>query len=263
MKKTLIALAVAASAVVSGSAVAAWTPDGNGGVITVGGSITPENKTPWEVWLGSNVQNLNSTVVKGESTASININESIPVLGIRTVTNNVFSGGPGISPQINYGQAVDVDGFSGGISHLNLDIKDKTGNAKIGSISVPFAAAALASWSNETNGNKGNRALYAEMPGDGFFGGLGKGVDKIATSAEAVNIIDSLNAEFSANYNNQGVKLASYGQAEKFSAASLKFSGYYGAGILAGSKATITLDTPAGTDNIEWTATFPISVSYQ
>ncbi|ENK8257946.1 hypothetical protein AB4C84_004676, partial [Escherichia coli] len=47
MKKTLIALAVAASAAVSGSAMA-WTANGTGGSVDLGGTLTPVTKaTPW------------------------------------------------------------------------------------------------------------------------------------------------------------------------------------------------------------------------
>lgn len=264
MKKTLIALAVVASAVVSGSSMAAgWVSSGNGGTVNIGGTLTPAEKTPWVVWLGNGTQNLNSPIFKGESTVNINVSTAIPVLGIRTLTQDLFQGGPGLSPQIDYGQAVDTDGFNNGITTLTLDIKDKTGNTKIGSVSVPFAAAAVSSWENTTNSNKGNRALFAATAGDGFFGGLGKADDKVATAANAVNLIASLSPDFAANYNDLGVKIASYAQAEKFAAQGLKFSAYYGSGIQAGSTAKITLDAPAGADNIEWTAALPVVVSYQ
>ncbi|HEI3186174.1 TPA: hypothetical protein SI321_005057, partial [Escherichia coli] len=55
MKKTLIALAVAASAAVSGSAMA-WTANGTGGSVELGGTLNPVEKvTPWEVKVGDDV----------------------------------------------------------------------------------------------------------------------------------------------------------------------------------------------------------------
>ena len=60
MKKTLIALAVAASAAVSGSAMA-WTANGTGGSVDMGGTLIPEGKvTPWEVKVGDAVKGLDA-----------------------------------------------------------------------------------------------------------------------------------------------------------------------------------------------------------
>ncbi|ENM7303529.1 hypothetical protein AB8N91_004958, partial [Escherichia coli] len=71
MKKTLIALAVATSAVVSGSAMA-WTAGGNGGSVEIGGTLTPETVVlPWEVKTGSNIADLNAKIKKGQSEVDI------------------------------------------------------------------------------------------------------------------------------------------------------------------------------------------------
>ena len=68
MKKTLIALAVAASAVVSGSAMAAgWEQNGTGGSVDLGGTLTPvEKATPWEVKVGDAVTGLDGQIQKGD-----------------------------------------------------------------------------------------------------------------------------------------------------------------------------------------------------
>ncbi|MBJ4431454.1 hypothetical protein JGE53_19990 [Salmonella enterica subsp. enterica serovar Give] len=101
MKKTLIALAVAASAVVSGSAMA-WTQTGTGGSLELGGTLTPQDKvTPWEVAVGAANTNLNTDIAKGERIVDIPVNKPIPVLGIRTISTTPFKGVNGISPQID------------------------------------------------------------------------------------------------------------------------------------------------------------------
>ncbi|HCN8216144.1 TPA: hypothetical protein N6448_004795, partial [Escherichia coli] len=71
MKKTLIALAVAASAVVSGSAMA-WTANGDGGSVDLGGTLTPTDvMTPWEVKVGAAVNDLNAAIRKGDTKVDI------------------------------------------------------------------------------------------------------------------------------------------------------------------------------------------------
>lgn len=107
MKKTLIALAVAASAVVSGSAMA-WTGGGNGGSLELGGTLAPQDKyIPWETSVGAAVSDLNAQIIKGEKAVSISHTSAIPVLGIRNVANG-FTGLPLIDPQIDYKGAVDA-----------------------------------------------------------------------------------------------------------------------------------------------------------
>ncbi|MWN89069.1 hypothetical protein GQN24_29560, partial [Escherichia coli] len=98
MKKTLIALAVAASAAVSGSAMA-WTANGTGGSVDLGGTLTPVNViTPWEVKVGAAVNGLDASIRKGDTGADIPVKKAISVLGIRTIKSAVFTGQQGISP---------------------------------------------------------------------------------------------------------------------------------------------------------------------
>lgn len=62
MKKTLIALAVAASAAVSGSAMA-WEQNGTGGSVSLSGTVDVlQPTTPWEVQVGGNVNDLNTQI---------------------------------------------------------------------------------------------------------------------------------------------------------------------------------------------------------
>ncbi|ELO5003679.1 hypothetical protein QUQ70_004860, partial [Escherichia coli] len=142
MKKTLIALAVAASAVVSGSAMA-WTANGTGGNVDLGGTLTPVEKvTPWEVKVGAAVTNLDAAITKGQSEVNITTTSAVPVLGIRTQeASKVFTGKPGISPQIDFHKAIDPTKFSGSVTDLTLSVMDAQG-AKIGSLKAPFLAGA-------------------------------------------------------------------------------------------------------------------------
>ncbi|EKO2291598.1 hypothetical protein PZV05_004917, partial [Salmonella enterica] len=168
MKKTLIALAVAASAVVSGSAMA-WTGGGNGGSLELGGTLAPQDKyIPWETSVGAAVSDLNAQIIKGEKAVSISHTSAIPVLGIRNVANG-FTGLPLIDPQIDYKGAVDASQFmtdGKGQVYLNATVNDDKGN-KIGTLKTVLRVAAQAN-----NGVDSNVMLYASSADSGFFGGL-------------------------------------------------------------------------------------------
>lgn len=101
MKKTLIALAVAASAAVSGSAMA-WTANGTGNSVDLGGTLTPVEKvTPWEVKTGAAVTGLDAQVTQGQTMVDVAVKKAIPVLGIRTQeVGKSFPAQAGINPAI-------------------------------------------------------------------------------------------------------------------------------------------------------------------
>lgn len=256
MKKTLIALAVAASAAVSGSAMA-WTATGNGHSVDLGGTLTPADVvTPWEVKTGDAVTNLDAQIKKGQKTVDIAVNKAIPVLGIRTQTTQVFQGQSGISPQIDYGNAVNVDAFENGRAPVTLEVKDDT-NTKIGTLTTSLGASALVSvkgpWS-------GYNHTYSDTAGQGFFGGLPKNAAQTPDSNIAANVMP----EVAAHYNNQGVDYADVGVTTDFSNTAATYSGYYGAGIEQGKIIKITLDQIASGDTpIQWNASLPVTVSYQ
>ena len=177
MKKTLIALAVATSAAVSGSAMA-WTANGTAGSIDFGGTLTPQNVvTPWEIEAGSSLSNLNADIKKGKNFVDIVLNKMVPVLGIRTQNQILFQGERGISPQINYGSAVDLAGFKLGKTTLTLDVNETAGNSKIGTMTATFSAAAIANKSTPDQ----NVGLFAAKSGDAFFGGVGANATGVLT----------------------------------------------------------------------------------
>ncbi|HFW3714186.1 TPA: hypothetical protein ACIBKF_003441 [Salmonella enterica subsp. enterica serovar 6,7:y:-] len=264
MKKTLIALAVAASAAVSGSAMA-WTANGTGGSVDLGGTLTPADVvTPWEIKTGGRIDGLDVSIRKGATVVDVPVNKAIPVLGIRTVANTAFEGTPGISPQINYGDAVDLDGFNAGVTTVSMEVRDEQGNV-IGGLVAPFFAGAETSQkaidaSNVTPNYK--YSLFSNKAGNAFFGGLPKSSDGAVTNVSTkVNAIDS---QFTANYNTQGVEdyRMTYGQTS-FSNNEIFYSAFYGSGLRSGDTIKISLSQPVGADAITWKASLPITVSYQ
>ncbi len=261
MKKTLIALAVAASAVVSGSAMAAgWEQNGSGGSVDLGGTLTPVAKvTPWEVKTGDAVTGLDGQVQKGQQAVKIAVNKAIPVLGIRTQTTQAFQGQAGISPQISYGDAVNLDGFSNGVTNVYMEVRNTQGE-KIGMLTAPFFAGAEVS---QVNGSRDYKYfLYANEAGDGFFGGLPKNTD--GATNDISTKLNAISSEFTANYTTQGVMEydKTYGRTS-FNAGSVTYSAYYGSGIRSGDTLSITLDQAASGDApIQWNASLPVTVTY-
>lgn len=266
MKKTLIALAVAASAVVSGSVMAVgWEQNGSGNSVELGGTLTPVVKvTPWEVKTGDAVTNLNAQVQRGDVSARVAVNNVIPVLGIRTHSLDVFHAQSGITPQINYQNAVAVDGFKNGETTLKLNVTDKA-KKKIGTMTVPFSAAGVVSVTNNDTKEVSWDSAYASASGKAFFGGVGKTTSGVFDYKGASSLIESFSPEFLARFNKQGVGSPAHSEKFEYDFANKKYiySAAYGSGIKSGSTITINLDSPAvGNGEIAWNASLPVIVTY-
>lgn len=256
MKKTLIALTVAAFAAVSGSAMAAWTPNFLGsGNVKLGGTLTPEEKVvPWEIQIGNDVQGLDGEVEIGATTANVKLTKSVPVLGIRTKDKSAFDGGAYLSPNINYQGAVDMNAsyVSGSKSQIKLVVKNKNGE-KIGTMSAPFYGVGVISW------GEGAANARAQDKGKVFFGGVPEVEEKV--SLDSQGIAKRLISDIADNFDSQGheVKGVNWMGAAQPDG---KYSGYYAGGILNGDSIKIELDKPAGKDAIEWNAVLPINIQY-
>ncbi|MGC7990767.1 hypothetical protein ACP3WT_24060, partial [Salmonella enterica] len=256
MKKTLIALAVAASAAVSGSAMA-WDPSGTGGNVELGGTLTPQAKvTPWEVQTGAAVTNLDGFVQKGQQNVEVTVKNTIPVLGIRTIEKAAFQGKAGIAPKIDYHGAIDVSKFNSSRVPLTLNVND-SGNQKIGSLTVDMGSQAIASG----KGSWTKKAIVFAGKGGGFEGAV-----PVNTSGVLANqvIVDSLFPGAMANFDAQGITISYDPMNTNFANTAIKYSAAYGAGIEKGKIIKITLDKAASGDApIAWKASLPVTVSYQ
>ncbi|HIH9051493.1 TPA: hypothetical protein ACYUXQ_004139 [Escherichia coli] len=267
MKKTLIALAVAASAVVSGSVIAAdWEHTGTNFSIDLGGTLTPkELVTPWEVKVGDAVTNLDGQVQKGQNEVSIPVNAAIPVLGIRTQTDVPFVGRTGVNPNVNYQGAIDINQFSDGATNLTLTVNDKHSGNKIGTLTTKLSAGALYSWSKVASPSEGGSyslgAINKNL--ELFYGGLS---GNTAGAMSAVNVKAKAGVLFPGSmdkYNNQGFDADSIFYTDITNPNS-QYSAFYFSGIEAGRVISLTLDSPVQGDTpIDWKASLPITVSYQ
>lgn len=261
MKKTLIALAVAVSAVASGSAMA-WSQNGNGGSFDMGGVLTPVGKiTPWEVKVGDAVTSLDAQIQKGQRLVNVSVEKAIPVLGVRTQSKAVFKGQDGISPQIDFGNAVDISSMKSGEALLTIDVKNGSGDEKIGTLSAPLFVGAEYSYTGPHNGKY---VMFATKAGDGFFGGLPK--DKSGAHSNPYGRISAISNDFVANYNDQSTEWSTEGggfSSWNFTDSTYNYSAYYGSGIEKGKHIQITLDKVArGDAPIQWKASLPIIVTY-
>lgn len=260
MKKTLIALAVAASAAISGSAMA-WTPNGSGGSVELGGTLTPAGKTtPWSVKVG-NTSDLDAKIKEGQSVVTIPLNKPALFLGITTTAGKAgFYGQDGISPQIDYSGAVDLDKFKEGLTKVKIPVKDQDQN-DIGYMEANFTAGAIQQWREKGTDKVRRNSLYAAKSGDAFYGGVGKNSDGVMSGSLVKGMLDGLDPE---------IANSAWDQDEVINAGITDFKGdwhyqgYYGGGIKKGENIKITLSKPAkGGEALKWYASLPVVVSYQ
>ncbi|AUX74127.1 fimbrial protein [Erwinia pyrifoliae] len=260
MKRTLISLALAAT-VASGSAMA-WTANGSGGNFELGGSLNPFTpETPWEVKVGDAITGLDAEVQKGQKMVEIKLNNAIPILGIRTKVKKAFAGKSGYSPQIDFGDAIDMGDLISGDLKLTLAVKGLDG-AKIGTMTAPFFAAGFMSWKNTNSGNGGSAGMYASSPGDGFFGGL-RTIDDQSNPADNVRAAIKLMPDIADKLDPQGFTLEKEMDKVSFNVSKLLYSGFYASGIEAGKAVRIALESPASADvPVQWKASLPVTVVY-
>lgn len=260
MKKTLIALAVAASAVVSGSAFA-WNQDGVDKNITLGGTLEQKAELfVWESQVGADINNLDGKIVKGATSASIDVDNPLLVLSIRPVERKAFAGRQGIKPRIDYGGHVDFSNAVAGKGVLKLDITGKDGNV-IGKATAPFTAAGWVSV--VSNSRQGIESLSAPSVNSGFFGGLPASWERTAKQG-AKSVIESLAPDAFSHFDPQGMNYNDTMLSHfSFDDSGSMFSAVYAGGILKGESINIELNKPAtGGDAIVWKGVLPVVLSF-
>ncbi|EFB1889939.1 TPA: hypothetical protein J1299_003900 [Escherichia coli] len=261
MKKTLIALAVAASAAVSGSAMA-WTQNGTGGSVDLGGTLTPTDViTPWEVKVGAAVNGLDADIRKGDTKVNIPVKNAIPVLSIRTVGES-FVAQSGVAPQIDYHGKIDFADMTDGVAKLKLEVKS-VADEKIGTLNANiFTGAGVAR--NSVAGNDAFSGFASEV-GRGFFGGVGNDASMVVSSLDTLKSrLNAIDSEITAHFNQMQKEDVGTWNVPGFSAPEGGyFSAFYGSGIEQGKTIVITLDQAASGDApIQWKASLPVTVSY-
>ncbi|CAO95209.1 F4 family fimbrial subunit [Erwinia tasmaniensis] len=259
MKKTLITLALIATAA-SGSATAGtWTASGAGGLIELSGTLSPVVKiTPWEVMTGSGVSDLIGDVQNDQKVTEIEVESAVPILGIRTKDKNLFTGRLGLSPQIDFKDAVNIDKMNDGVGTLTLAVKAMDGS-EIGTITAPLTMIGVGYEKSETSGEK-SKVLFSASSGQGFFGGLPKKATGLFPREQSVSMAETLIPGVSDNFYASDATIESSGAAE-FKLSDVEHSAYYASGITSGSKIQFKLNSLLS-ETTHWKASLPITVTY-
>lgn len=259
MKKTLIALAVAASAVVSGSAMAAWVDTGTGGVFNIGGVLTPKDRvTPWEANVYPGLTSVNANIEKGKAKVEIPLSKNVPVVSIRNREPAGFRGGEANAAmvRISFGNAVDIDGFSAGVTQIRLKVVDSANSRELGTLTAPFFAGGLLSLDDNW------RSLVASSENALFWGGLGKSLSGIASAADVKSTLTELAPDMLGTWKDSG-RPAVISSNGTFELPEGIYRAVYGAGFKKDARIAITLNAPlTGGTAVNWKAEFPITISY-
>ncbi len=255
MKKTMIALAFGAITA-SGSAMA-WVEGGSGGSVDLGGTISPDTTItfPWEVKVGSALTGLNAQISAGATSASVNVPSDSLVLGVRS-KDGWFTGGQGISPQLDYHDAVSGT-YVSGVTDLTLDVKDAGSDQKIGSLTTKLTVAAMGSSQNDFAATY--YMIGANNAGNAFFGGVGTtGSDQLHSDPQALAArVDSTVTE---HFELAGS--AAGRQSVTFNSTDVQYNAFYISALETANEINIQLDNPV-TSDVNWKASLPVTVTYQ
>ncbi|HBA7544027.1 TPA: hypothetical protein J1Y36_002876 [Escherichia coli] len=261
MKKTLIALALATSAMTSYSAMAvsggSWGETGHN--FELSGNIAINSaQNIWEVFSGVSDDLGTVNITKGAKEVVFTAGHAIPVLGIRSV--EVFTGRAGVAPQISYGNgALDLNSFASNKADFTLSVKDKTSGEELGVLKTKLYAGARGSWKTVDGTNSYKSAIYAAKAGDAFYGGAPKttaGLDTAGLSAGLKDIIPSILDKYDSQGAGKGAPMI-----WSFTGNTRTYSAYYAAGIQSDEPITVTLNNVPEQD-VSWTASLPVTVTY-
>ncbi|EJG6851220.1 hypothetical protein NAJ18_004400 [Salmonella enterica] len=257
MKKISVIFFMTATAL-SGSAMA-WTAGNDTGNLVLGGKLTPVvSNSPWEIMVGS-PQNFNSVVPIGNTKVVLAPTKPINLVSIRTRSDKAFTGQRGITPQLDFQGLIGWTDNTIALNRMVLEVKDSRGN-RIGELSSGFRSAAIFSYKAPTT-PAFQASMHSTKVGDAFWGGLGSSNQVIQRADHAKDLLNHINPEVLAKYDDQGGTSIDYSQDSNFSSPAYQYSSVYAAGII--NELELDLDAPATGSTVKWKAFLPITVSYQ
>lgn len=276
MKKTLIALAVAASAAVSGSVMAADWTEGQPGDIIIGGEITsPSVKWLWKTGEGlSSFSNTTNEIVKRKLNISVPTDELFLAAKMSDGIKGVFVGNT-LIPKIemaSYDGSVITPSFTSNTAmDIAVKVKNSGDNTELGTLSVPlsFGAAVATIFDGDTtdsavadiiSGSAGTVFEGLVNPGRSTdqniaykWNGLSKA--EMAGYVEKLMPGQSASTSYSGFHNWDDLSHGNYTSADKASYLS------YGSGVSAGSTLVMDLNKDVA-GRLEWVAPVTITVTY-
>ncbi|WP_426472803.1 F41 fimbrial protein [Escherichia marmotae] len=291
MKKTLVALAVAASAIVSGSSVAAlggWTESQPNGPINIGGTVTlPPNDMKWLWAVGEGMNNYKHTIRElsnGNTALTISVADDTPFLAAK-MNKAVALPILGIIPKVefkSYDQSVAAMDFqSEKNATLTVKVRD-VNDALIGNLVIPLTFGAGATNVDTVNEINEPQAEFAAMLVPSGNGGIFEGIVKPGTQTNpslglkwsgvtTTEIKDKMLAAFQDLHLVSGLQNVFVGtgfmnyselsHGNYTSTSDIRYA-VYGAGIPAGSSLSLKFNK-AIKEETEWKAPVTVNVTYQ
>ncbi|HFK7294152.1 fimbrial protein [Escherichia marmotae] len=277
MKKTLIALAVAVSAV-SGAAHA-WTTGDFNGSFDMNGTITADTyKDKWEWMVGDALSFENTTKEMTDGSKLLTITQSEPAPILLGRTKEAFAApmvGVGAIPLIAFsdyeGNAVALQSSGdNGKGFFELPMKDDSGN-NLGSVKVNVTSAGVFSHSEISTGYVGVGSVTSDDNTSIYYGGL------VSPAIKAGKDASSAVAKFG-NYNHTQLlglikavipDAGNKGQVSKGSALSQNMvmttgdviASSYALGIDQGQTIEATFTNPV-VSTTQWSAPLNVAVTY-
>ncbi len=276
MKKTLIALAVAASAAVSGSVMAADWTEGQPGDIIIGGEITSSSvKWLWKTGEGlSSFSNTTKEIVQRKLNISVPTNELFLAAKMSDGIKGVFVGNT-LIPKIemaSYDGSVITPRFtSNKAMNIAVKVKNSGDNTEPGTLSVPLSYGAAVATIFDGDATESAVASISSGSAGTVFEGLvnpGRHTEPdIAykwnglSKAEMAGYVEKLmpgqiaSTSYSGFHNWNNLSHGNYTSANKASYLS------YGSGVSAGSTLVMDLNKDVA-GRLEWVAPVTITVTY-
>ncbi|EGB4371712.1 hypothetical protein H7M80_004064 [Salmonella enterica] len=209
MKKALIALAVAASAAVSGSAMAAlgeWQEGSNGGNVSVGGIVNVYDLPVWLVATGSGFSGFtnDATDLTGDNKLlTVNAPEAIPIVAIKS--KDAYSGieySKGTMPSVTLsgGDGVAITRTNWSNAAFDFSVPVYVNGAVAGSATFVQASPAGLMYGAGVNGTSGVSLVVSDNFNDpkslyaGLVGGSQQAMglsdtESIMSSGDAANLL--------------------------------------------------------------------------
>ncbi|WP_105455128.1 hypothetical protein [Escherichia coli] len=281
MKKTLIALAVAASAAVSGSAMAGLGGFAAGNLnnkVDFGGTITPavvENNWVWAVGQGYNqFSHTTRELSEGGTKLTITSAQAMPLLVGKT--SKVMVGDVGISPQIAFSDSKGAitpewagDNAEG---TMTLTVNDAQ-KQEIGAMTLNVTAVAPVAWA-KTNASTGVIVRYILGQGvSSFEGAVGRFADSPSPSqvdnisvANGAPSIAELQAQVKSFPGLEGIEGdtsdAVAGTQAYYGDSNYAYSGVYALGVSKGKQLIVKFNKTISAET-QWNAPLTMQVSYR
>ncbi|WP_105467671.1 hypothetical protein [Escherichia coli] len=281
MKKTLIALAVAASAAVSGSAMAGLGGFAAGNLnnkVDFGGTITPavvENNWVWAVGQGYNqFSHTTRELSEGGTKLTITAAQAMPLLVGKT--SKVMVGDVGISPQIAFSDSKGAitpewaDDNAEGTMTLTVNDAQKQ---EIGAMTLGVTAVAPVAWAKTDASTDVSVRYIHGKTGSSFEGAVGRfanspsfsQVDNVSVANGAPSIAE-LQAQVKSFPGLEGIKDNTTDVAPETGAyygdSNYAYSGIYALGVSKGRQLIVKFNKTISAET-QWNAPLTMQVSYR